>query len=60
MFVGNEKKVMDTMIDDCTQKKIAKSTNFFTWVYLSEFSYFVRPLLFLFDLKLKALREAAH
>ena len=26
---------MDTLIDDCTQKKLAKSSNFFIWVYLS-------------------------
>ena len=26
---------MDTLIDECTQKKVAKSSNFFIWVYLS-------------------------
>ena len=35
MFVGNKKKVMDTLIDECTQKKLAKSSNLFIWVYLS-------------------------
>ena len=35
MFVGNKKKVMDILIDECTQKKLAKSNNFFVWVYLS-------------------------
>ena len=35
MFVGNNKKVMDTLIDECTQKKLAKSGNFFIWVYHS-------------------------
>ena len=28
MLVGNRKKVMDTLIDDCTQKKGAKSSTF--------------------------------
>ena len=35
IFVGNKKKVMDTLIDECTQKKLAKSSNFFIWVHLS-------------------------
>ena len=26
---------MDTLIDECTQKKLAKSSNFFIWVHLS-------------------------
>ena len=26
--------MVDTLIDDCTQKKLAKSSNFFIWVYL--------------------------
>ena len=36
MFVGNKKKVIDTLIEECTQKKLAKCSNFFIWVYLSE------------------------
>ena len=39
MFVGNKKKVMDTLIDEFTQKKLAKSSNFFIWVYSSVLSY---------------------
>ena len=35
MFVENKKKVMDTLIGDCTQKKLAKSSNFFIMVNLS-------------------------
>ena len=36
MFVGNKIKVMDTLIDDCTRKKLAKSSQFYIWVYPSE------------------------
>ena len=36
MFVGYKKQVMDTLIDDCTQKKLAKSSNFFIRVYFLE------------------------
>ena len=35
MFIGNKKKCMDTLIDDCTQKKLAKISNFFIWIDLS-------------------------
>jgi len=38
MFVGNKKKVMETLINECTQKKLAKSSNFFIWVYLSDYT----------------------
>ena len=39
MFVRNKKKVVDTLTNECTQKKLAKSSNFFVWVYLSELVY---------------------
>ena len=29
MFVGNKKKVMDTLIDECTQKNLQKVATFF-------------------------------
>jgi len=29
MFVGNKKKVMDILINEYTQKTLAKSSNFF-------------------------------
>ena len=35
MFVENKKKVMGTLIDECTKKKLAKGSNFFILVYLS-------------------------
>ena len=37
MFVGNDK--VDTLIHECTQKKLSKVTTFFIWVYLSDANY---------------------
>ena len=35
MFVGNIKKVMDTLIDDCTQKSLQKVQLFYMGLPLS-------------------------
>ena len=45
MFVGNKKKVVDTLIDDCTQKSLQKVATFCIWVYLSGYIRTVGGLL---------------
>ena len=52
MVVGNKMKVMDTFIDECTQKKLAKSSKFFKWVCLSGYTYKVLKVSYFFVVSL--------